>query len=285
MIKKTKNIKKIELTLLVIIILLLVNLPAAHSYLIHQSDLQETIVFDKKIKKTNLLITLLKEFFSIKQIGTVSAAIGDQCCTETIDRDYCQDVSFDYSDCVGELYLGTCEGNNCEVFTSMEVTIPPATVDINVQFNCCPEMIDGSICQDILETDSQFCLESPLPTNCDNTNICQEGCCFDDEEGLCTPKSKKQKCRSDGGEWDSDKDCNINECQKGCCVLGSDVQFVTEKRCEWLSQSQGFEDFRDLETEIECLVLTATQEYGACVEGGSCAIKTNSECSGDFEED
>ena len=215
------------------------------------------------------------------------------CCPETNEGIFCQDVSMFHQDmCAENLYRGSCASLNCREMTYNDPGLPPPqdTTDLDVSWNCCFTTTDGAICQDIPSITPELCAVTPLPTSCDNTANCKIGCCFDSVEGLCTTNSPKQKCESENGAWDEDDSCLIQECQKGCCVLGGNVQFVTETRCERLSLTNGFEkDFRDLTTEAECLALAASQFKGACIfQGESCSINTEAEClsnNGDFYQD
>ena len=149
-----------------------------------------------------------------------------------------------------------------------------------VTLNCCPETKRGAICQDIASTDSESCAVTPIATSCDEVSNCERGCCIDEEEGLCTTRTTKQKCEGDGGIWNDEESCLIQECQKGCCVLGGNVKFATEKRCEHLSLISGLEkDFRDYQTEIECLNLAGSQIKGACVfDEDNCKFVPETEC-------
>ena len=119
---------------------------------------------------------------------------------------------------------------------------------------------------------------TPIETSCDAIDDCKKGCCYDTEQGLCTENSPKGKCLDDGGKWDKDYSCSINNCVKGCCVLGSEPRFTTEKNCEFLS-SQGYaKDFRDILNEPDCLALSATQSKGACIKWGVCSFTTEESC-------
>jgi hypothetical protein len=160
----------------------------------------------------------------------------------------------------------------------------------SVEWNCCPETKEGAICQNIASTDKESCAVAQIATSCDYVSDCKRGCCIDEEEGLCTTKTTKQKCEGEGGEWKDEENCLIAECQKGCCVLGNNAEFVTEKRCSLLSLFYGFEkDFRGYKSEVECLALSVSQEKGACVlDGGNCKFSAETEClnlGGDFYKD
>ncbi len=218
-----------------------------------------------------------------------------RCCPKTTEGIFCKDVSKFHHDVCAEDYnlaWASCQSVNCREVALNEPDIPPPqdNLDLDVIWNCCLETTNGAICQDIASITPELCAVAPLPTKCEQVADCKLGCCFDPIEGLCTTKSSKKKCESDGGEWNDDINCLTSECQKGCCVLGSNVQFVTETRCEMLSLREGFEkNFKgDLTTEIECLALAANQFKGACILQGACGIKTEAEClsnGGDFHKD
>jgi len=157
---------------------------------------------------------------------------------------------------------------------------------VNSNWDCCLKTKEGAICQDIAPSYSSDCASDSLlvPAKCENVGECKPGCCFDPNEGLCTTNSPKAECEKTvngvQGEWNEDPACLIDECQKSCCVLGNDVQFVNEKRCKKLSSVLGFkENFKgELKSEIDCLALKEEQKIGACVLNGACSIKTEVEC-------
>ena len=145
---------------------------------------------------------------------------------------------------------------------------------------CCPETSDGAICQDIDSSETDNCAVSTLPSSCENVGSCQPGCCIDSEEGLCSPRSTEAECAFLGGEWRDQESCLFRECKKNCCILGDEVRYVTDKRCEKLSADYGVEkDFRQLSGEIECLALSASQRDGACLfSSGACQRLTEKSC-------
>ena len=156
--------------------------------------------------------------------------------------------------------------------------------DEEKSWSCCPQTDSGAICQDVVP-EYENCSSSLIPSQCQNVVGCQEGCCYDPDEGLCSPQATKHECESNGGNWSESPSCQIPECQKGCCVLGSETQFVTESRCQRLTNFSGFEsfDFRsNINTELECLSLANQQKEGACVinsEGqNGCEFITKREC-------
>jgi len=226
---KKKKLEKIEFVLLLIVIFqifLLINMSAANSYMIHQTDnsIKSSQIDRERNKFKNLInsgFTLLTGFLSIKQIGIVSAQ---------------EDA---------EAY---CCPNTCDLITSTST-------------EGCPDNVE------------------PIKISCDSIPDCILGCCYDLVGGLCTTNSPKGKCINDGGEWNEDYSCSINNCVKGCCVLGSEPKFTTEGNCEFLSDSQGYaKDFRDISNEPDCLALSATQSKGACITGGVCRFRTEDSC-------
>ena len=134
------------------------------------------------------------------------------------------------------------------------------------------------------------CIDSPLPTKCENVAECKLGCCVDPIEGTCSPNSPKSKCLELEGNWEDEEGCAISECQKGCCVLGGETKFATEKTCERYSLLYGYDfDFRNINSEIECLLLSSNVTQGACVfNNNMCLFETEAECvsqSGIFSKD
>ena len=142
------------------------------------------------------------------------------------------------------------------------------SAQVTTTLQCCPKLKNNASCQEISsERCSQECSVPCLPTRCSETLSCKTGCCFDNREGICTINTPKQVCVDSRGNWTDDRNCNIEECRLGCCVLGRNTQFVTEKRCEKLSSFYNFQlDFKpSIDTEIGCLALSYQQDEGACI--------------------
>jgi len=150
-------------------------------------------------------------------------------------------------------------------------------------YACCEKTLGGNICQFNLSSSCDPGFNS-APTECKNTGFCKEGCCIT-EDGFCSESSIDKNC--EGGTWSEDEFCNIPECQRGCCVLGNNAVFTTEKNCEVKAGFYGFEpDFRpEINSEIACIFLTEKDEEGSCVLGENCVFTTNGDCvtrNGDF---
>lgn len=152
--------------------------------------------------------------------------------------------------------------------------------------NCCPETNLNDTCMDFPDTEcSSQCSQACIPSQCKDFASCKKGCCIDTTEGICTSKSSKAKCEADGGTWKDTADCNLNtvpECKFGCCVLGSNVEFVTSQRCTKLAGELNLKvDFRaGITSEDSCVLLSMGQVRGACIlNDNSCKMLTNSECN------
>ncbi len=250
------NIKNIIFALAIFQIVLLMNLIVSHSYFIHESD-RSGVYLPSLVKKKSIFeksTTILISAVSIKQIGIVSATQNESNGTYNTPG---------YS----------------------------ATTGTSLSVSCCKELSNGAICEDVVEGYSTVsCKGTTIPSECSQVSGCELGCCVDPISGTCDAKSPKGKCEANDGKWSSEQTCQIIECQKGCCILGSSASFLTEKTCERFSILYGFKkDFRDVDTELECILLSNSQERGACVaESGGCSFKTKEDCmqiGGSFYKD
>ena len=230
---KNKNNKKILNLVLIIClfqIILLITLPFASSYFINQTfnpDTNKKMQETKKDKNSfmNSGLNLLISFFSIKQIGIVSAqTLPDLgCCIETDLGDPCAMV----------------EENSC--------------------------------------TNSDFYPGS----TCTGRPECKEGLCYDGNEGTCTP-TKKVKCPNINF-----LDLSDPLCQKGCCIVGNNIDLVTERRCEIWSGGENDAWYPSITSELECLAELdgLSEDIGACITiGGRCEHIMEKDCTGEFVE-
>jgi len=156
---------------------------------------------------------------------------------------------------------------------------------------CCEKTIDNAWCQNTLEENcnSDFRI---TPTSCEATSFCSLGCCFDSSEGLCMENTPERVCNEQGGVWNGDSECNIPQCELGCCVLGEQASFVTLTRCKQLSSFYGLNtDFRtNINDELSCIAIAQSSDKGACVYETedferTCRFTTRGECEGDFYKD
>ena len=153
-------------------------------------------------------------------------------------------------------------------------------------FNVCCEKTDsGAWCQNAPEQncDSNF---RTTPTSCEATSFCKLGCCVDSDEGLCMKNTPQKTCEVSVGTWLEDEQCNVPQCDLGCCLLGDQANFVTLTRCKRLSSIYGLEtNFRtDVSSETACIDLAFAQDRGACVYEiefqKTCRFTTRAECLG-----
>src|SRR3989344_4029254 len=157
----------------------------------------------------------------------------------------------------------------------------------------CLEEKDGSICQEFVSQSdcSTACKDSCVPSSRDKVSQCKLGTCYDKLEGTCQPKSPKAACEAGNGEWNSDPNANIPECKRGCCVIGEQTFFATTQECSRKASVLGMnKEFRpEVDTELACLILSNSQEEGACVFEfefeNTCKYTTKGNCleiGGDF---
>ena len=161
-----------------------------------------------------------------------------------------------------------------------------AEEEIMQGYSCCEKTEEGDTCQyrPNEECDSSF---STSPKICADTEFCQEGCCYSYDTGICALRTAKGEC---SGGWDADPLCNVGECQRGCCVLGRNAFWITERNCEVKAGFEGLVgSFTPRMGEAECIFLSERDEEGACVHGSlgmrSCEFTTGESCSntgGDF---
>jgi hypothetical protein len=160
------------------------------------------------------------------------------------------------------------------------ISLVNAQTETNV---CCEKTQAGAWCQNTLEKNCAAGFRK-TPTNCQATSFCKPGCCFDSSEGLCMENTPQKVCNDGGGTWVDDEECNIPQCELGCCVLGNQASFVTLTRCKKLSGFFGLQtDFRtNIADELTCISLAALQDQGACVfeseSQRTCKFTTRQEC-------
>ncbi|MDP1728601.1 MAG: hypothetical protein Q8L27_00170 [archaeon] len=131
---------------------------------------------------------------------------------------------------------------------------------------CCEKTVNGAFCQNapIEQCDNTF---KTAPTSCDSTSYCKKGCCFDGNEGLCMEGTPQRVCETSGGTWADDEQCNVPQCELGCCVLADQGAFVTLTRCKQMSGFYGIKtDFRKtIGDELTCIATAQKADKGACV--------------------
>jgi hypothetical protein len=131
---------------------------------------------------------------------------------------------------------------------------------------CCEKTDYGAWCQNAPDEkcDSKF---RKAPTSCDAVSYCKGGCCYDSSEGLCMENTPQRVCEEYEGSWSENSECDIPQCELGCCVIDDQAAFVTLTRCKKISSFYGIEsDFRTgIDNEVECIGLAGLRDQGACV--------------------
>ncbi len=238
MMRKITNKKKIELFIFAIAffqIAIMLNSIPAESYFIGSAFENQNAINIKNDKKyfSNLLSGFLISFFSIKQIGIVSATptSGLKCCRLTIENAICQEVSAT-EDCSQGLYATTCEATaECKVGTCI-INDGESCSENSPKYAC--EISGG-------DWDSR---------GGDAIPECRKGGCVIGSNAQFTTA---KQCQLLGGTFSSGITSeaaaimlsqNIYLIQ-GACVLGSDAKscrFVTSDDCENLGGDfyQGF---------------------------------------------
>ncbi len=147
-------------------------------------------------------------------------------------------------------------------------------------YACCEKTNGGNFCQYVPEEQCDSGFKTAL-TQCDKTSFCKSGCCYSSSTGWCNENTPQTICQ---GQWFDDNSCNIKECERGCCVLGKNALWTTQRNCQAESLFLGLEqDFRpEINSELECIFLAERDDEGACVvESGletTCVFITRGEC-------
>lgn len=149
-------------------------------------------------------------------------------------------------------------------------------VDAVEGLSCCEKTKQGAYCQYTLEEDCDSAYRD-APTECEYVDYCKPGCCYSTQTGICNKATPEILCED---KWSEDANCNIPECSRGCCLIGRNALFTTDRNCEVRAKFYGVEkDFRpEIGNELECIFLADRDEEGACVYGTDCSIATKESC-------
>ena len=156
----------------------------------------------------------------------------------------------------------------------------------------CLETKNNSICQEFDSgvCDSE-CADICISSSIDEVSECKQGTCYDSNQGTCEIGAVRFDCESKGSKWFDDLFGNIPECEKGCCIINGQTNFMTDKQCSKQSAILGVQkNFKsDITNEISCYELSKVQEEGACVfefeDEKTCKFGTKANClklGGDF---
>ena len=149
---------------------------------------------------------------------------------------------------------------------------------------CCEETRDGISCQSAPMEQCNPSLNIS-PTVCEDTSYCQIGCCISEKTGICNRNTAKKDCE---GIFELDALCNTQECKRGCCIIGDQAKWTTEKNCEFEGNTQNLDLPTEFlfdsshNTELKCLFSKETGAKGACLYSSGnetkCTYTTLEEC-------
>lgn len=167
---------------------------------------------------------------------------------------------------------------------AMGISVPVSAEDGIIEETakaCCERTLQGDTC---LYTNAENCDNSYRVGNfqtCETTSFCKLGCCVNDEEGSCSKQTSKATCESAGYSWKEGGCDGLDACQKGCCVIGGlSCAYATEKKCDkiLMDYPELEKDFRQSETEAQCLHICKKSEKGCCVNDDGCFWTTRENC-------
>ncbi|MFH1331809.1 MAG: hypothetical protein ABIH63_00810 [archaeon] len=146
---------------------------------------------------------------------------------------------------------------------------------------CCEKTKSDDYC---LYTDESNCASDSKMASitCEQTSYCKIGCCYSSDEGRCYKNTPKAECDSiRGNTWDSDENCGILQCNKGCCMIGNEAFFVTQVRCKaetslYPNVTMTFDE--NILTEQECIAKSRAEDKGCCVSGTECTFTPRGSC-------
>jgi len=163
--------------------------------------------------------------------------------------------------------------------------------DVDAQSNqqaCCEVTKSGDYCVYTNRNQCDASKGSVSNSYCEDSKYCALGTCIYDKEGECFSNTYKSACEKNNGVWSTEKIENILQCQKGCCNIGGQYQFIGEKECKvklntiYGNNYQLADRFTVAETEQACLQLSLQDKEGCCVDNNICKYGIKSECTGDF---
>ncbi len=157
--------------------------------------------------------------------------------------------------------------------------------DVNAQAAeqvCCEADNSGNICSYVGLSQCTGAGVQKAATSCDQTSFCGAGVCVG-LDGFCYDNYPRALCEDRGGNFVANvRSENVPQCKLGCCVIGTQAEFVTKDRCiEATGQFPDLDvDFRDdVGSEFECLNLARNQIQGCCARSdGVCSYGAKSEC-------
>ena len=173
-----------------------------------------------------------------------------------------------------------------KIFSEKNLVSALQASDFQKGVSTCLKAKDGSICQEYVSSEcNEKCADACIPSESKNVAECKRGTCYSPKTGICQDGSTQAKCTLEGGIWYDDPYGNTGVCKKGCCIIGGQADFITERACAYRAEVLGMKrEFKaDIQDRFKCLALGLNQEEGACVferdYENSCKFTTKSECA------
>src|SRR3989344_5666624 len=140
--------------------------------------------------------------------------------------------------------------------------------------SCCKKAKTGEYCVDGISTEQ--CEEGYAGgVNCASAaNGCNNrGCCSVNNQ--CTKGVIQAACQ---GEYYTNEECNVEQCQPKCCVLGNSCGLTTEENCQELGGTVN-QDTTDI---ISCNRVCETKTKGCCKTEDKYEYASGDSCQGEF---
>jgi len=154
---------------------------------------------------------------------------------------------------------------------------------------CCQKaVIDGETryCQ---YTEKRNCDANSgvFDNRCEDVSVCRPVCCNVNNLGYlasggqgCFKSVSMNSCVNElHGQVIPDAQCNVPECKKGCCTVGSQCTLTTSDNCQNLTSSYSNLELKynpDVSDEIGCLSSCRSQNRGCCITKGESGISASS---------
>src|SRR3989344_3410044 len=171
----------------------------------------------------------------------------------------------------------------CSLFT-ISLLAPPTEAREDA---CCERTTSGDSCIYTALSDCDPSYNTAY-TTCDQTSFCRPVCCVDPLNGVCYKQVAASTCNQRGGTIIANSpNCEVQQCNTGCCQIGNQCSIQTERSCQVLTNRypslQGQDTFDETITnELACILQCREGEEGCCVQGESCTYTTRGQCSGVF---
>lgn len=150
---------------------------------------------------------------------------------------------------------------------------------------CCEKTTTGLYCQYVDEANCADGFHAAY-TSCEQTSYCKPGCCYSTNEGRCFRNTVQRECADvfqEGMTWSSDASCGIEQCKRGCCVIGDQASFVSEIKCkneakEYPGVAMTFDE--NVADEKTCIDSLKNLDMGCCIDSDDkCTFTTRTACS------